>query len=154
MAGRALRSESGDVLAKIRGFVRLMLEGLRNGRLPSVALDRFKTYCSDPYGDCSCSSDLPCGKDIVSLESKSHAYRIDIMLRVLLIIQQLLQENKHASKRDIYYMEPSVFQDQGNVDRAINDICILLECSRHHLNVVPMGKGYVLSFSLDEIMRI
>ncbi|XP_039140177.1 meiotic recombination protein SPO11-1-like [Dioscorea cayenensis subsp. rotundata] len=123
-----------------------MLEGLRNDRLPSVALDRFKTYCSDPSGDCSCSSDLPCGKDIVSLESKSHAYRIDIMLRVLLIIQQLLQENKHASKRDIYYMEPSVFQDQGNVDRAINDICILFECSRHHLNVVPMGKGLVMGW--------
>lgn len=80
MARRALRSESGDVLAKIRGpksheihlqlrfsllwicddlilceilagFVRLMLEGLRNDRLPSVALDRFKTYCSDPSGD-------------------------------------------------------------------------------------------------------
>ncbi|KAJ0980136.1 hypothetical protein J5N97_008391 [Dioscorea zingiberensis] len=146
MAGRVSPSEPADLLAKIRGFVRLVLEDLCNGRPPSVALDRFKTYCSDPSGNCSCSTDLPCGKDIVSLESKSHAYRIDIMLRLLLIIQQLLQENKHASKRDIYYMEPSVFQDQGNVDRAINDICILLECSRHHLNVVPMGKGLVMGW--------
>lgn len=26
--------------------------------------------------------------------------------------------------------------DQSVVDRAINDICILLQCSRHNLNVV------------------
>ena len=34
----------------------------------------------------------------------------DVLLRVLLIVQQLLQENKHGSKRDIYYMHPSVFR--------------------------------------------
>lgn len=26
--------------------------------------------------------------------------------------------------------------DQSIVDRAINDICILMQCSRHNLNVV------------------
>lgn len=36
------------------------------------------------------------------------------MLRVLLIVQQLLQENKHGSKRDIYYMHPSVFRGDFN----------------------------------------
>ncbi|XP_027329815.1 meiotic recombination protein SPO11-1 isoform X3 [Abrus precatorius] len=58
------------------------------------------------------------------------------MLRVLLIVQKLLQENKHSSKRDIYYMHPSVFSDQLVVDNAINDICVLMQCSRHNLNVV------------------
>ena len=130
----------------------------------------------------------------------------DVLLRVLLIVQQLLQENRHGSKRDIYYMHPSVFSgkselsfspnfkwyfflyssfpitvigiwkmhvqwnkfeylplkvtsfiaflnifclfcnpEQSVVDRAINDICILMQCSRHNLNVV--GVFLMLSFS-------
>jgi hypothetical protein len=32
-----------------------------------------------------------------------------VLLRVLLVVQQLLQQNKHCSKRDIYYMYPSIF---------------------------------------------
>lgn len=35
--------------------------------------------------------------------------------------------------------------EQSVVDRAINDICILMQCSRHNLNVV--GIVYMLSFS-------
>jgi meiotic recombination protein SPO11 len=35
-----------------------------------------------------------------------------VLLRVLLVVQQLLQENKHCSKRDIYYMYPSIFVGQ------------------------------------------
>lgn len=37
----------------------------------------------------------------------------DVLLRVLLVVQQLLQENRHGSKRDIYYMHPSVFQGES-----------------------------------------
>ncbi|VAI36827.1 unnamed protein product [Triticum turgidum subsp. durum] len=70
----------------------------------------------------------------------------DVLLRVLLVVQQLLQENKHCSKRDIYYMYPSMFVEQAIVDRAINDICILFKCSRHNLNVVPVAKGLVMGW--------
>ncbi|KMZ62565.1 hypothetical protein ZOSMA_454G00050 [Zostera marina] len=60
-----------------------------------------------------CSKDLPCGKDLIVLKKESHVQRLDIMLRVLSIIQQLLQENKHGTKRDIYYMQPSIFLGKG-----------------------------------------
>ncbi|XP_062212439.1 meiotic recombination protein SPO11-1 isoform X2 [Phragmites australis] len=70
----------------------------------------------------------------------------DVLLRVLLVVQQLLQQNKHCSKRDIYYMYPSLFHEQAIVDRAINDICILFKCSRHNLNVVPVVKGLVMGW--------
>ncbi len=39
----------------------------------------------------------------------------DVLLRVLLIVQQLLQENRHGSKRDIYYMHPSVFSGESEL---------------------------------------
>lgn len=41
------------------------------------------------------------------------------MLRVLLIVQRLLQENKHGSKRDIYYMHPSIFKGNFPADIAL-----------------------------------
>ncbi|KAK2967273.1 hypothetical protein RJ640_004839, partial [Escallonia rubra] len=81
-----------------------------------------------------CSFDLAKGKEILTLQRECHARRLDALLRVLLVVQQLLQENRHESKRDIYYIYPAFFQEQSVVDRAINDICILLQCSRHHLN--------------------
>lgn len=39
----------------------------------------------------------------------------DVLLRVLLIVQQLLQENRHGSKRDIFYMHPSVFKGKSGL---------------------------------------
>ncbi|KAI9185074.1 hypothetical protein LWI28_003903 [Acer negundo] len=36
--------------------------------------------------------------------------------------------------------------EQSVVDRAINDICILMQCSRHNLNVVSVGKGLVMGW--------
>ena len=80
-----------------------------------------------------CSSDEPKGREILTLRKRSQTYRIgesylgrsnestkhfhvmffylsDMLLRVLLIVQQLLQENRHGSKRDIYYMHPSAFK--------------------------------------------
>nr|CAD1823391.1 unnamed protein product [Ananas comosus var. bracteatus] len=147
MAGMSCTSNRPDLLLqKIKFFVRSLLEDLSNNRSPCVALDRYRNYCSDPSGTCSCSYDLPNGKEIISIEREAHAYRLDILLRVLLIIQQLLQENKHCSKRDIYYIHPCVFRVQAVVDHAINDICLLLKCSRHHLNVVPVVKGVVMGW--------
>ncbi|XP_072951075.1 meiotic recombination protein SPO11-1 isoform X2 [Typha angustifolia] len=146
MAGRISISNPSDLLHKIKGFVRSLLEDLSSNRSPSIALDRYRNYCSDPSGNCSCSYDLPNDKEIISIEKKTHVRRLDVLLRVLVIIQQLLQENKHSSKRDIYYTHPAVFAEQAVVDHAIIDICILLKCSRHHLNVVPVGKGLVMGW--------
>ncbi|CAK9148860.1 unnamed protein product [Ilex paraguariensis] len=147
-------------------LTRSILEDLCEGRSPLVCIDRFRNYCTDTSGNCSCSLDFAKGKEILTLQREQNIRRLDILLRVLLIVQQLLQENRHGSKRDIYYMHPSVFKDfslyaafakysevynsifrdariSSVVDRAINDICILLQCSRHNLNVVSVGKGWV-----------
>ncbi|XP_057465265.1 meiotic recombination protein SPO11-1 isoform X2 [Actinidia eriantha] len=135
MEGNRSNTKPSDLLRKIREITRSILQDIRSGRSPSLYIDRFKNYCTDATGNCFCSSDLCIGKEILILQRECHARRMDILLRVLLIVQQLLQENKHGSKRDIYYMHTSVFQEQSVVDRAINDICILLRCSRHNLNV-------------------
>ncbi|XP_074320173.1 meiotic recombination protein SPO11-1 isoform X3 [Silene latifolia] len=146
MEGNRLNPKSSDLLHKIRGFVRSIVIELCNGRSPVISVNKFRTYCSNSVDNCLCSSGMPTGVETLTLRKQSHAHRTNVLLRVLLIVQQLLQENRHASKRDIYYTYPSIFSDQSVVDRAINDICILLECSRHNLNVVSVAKGLVMGW--------
>ncbi|KAK4849828.1 hypothetical protein QYF36_001238 [Acer negundo] len=147
MEGNRLRSQHRDLLLKIREFTRSIVEDLSDGRSPLILINRFRNYCNNnPRTICCCSSDSLKGQEIITLEKQCHVHRIDVLLRVLLIVQQLLQENKHGSKRDIFYMHPSVFSEQSVVDRAINDICILMQCSRHNLNVVSVGKGLVMGW--------
>ncbi|XP_065862630.1 meiotic recombination protein SPO11-1 isoform X2 [Euphorbia lathyris] len=132
-----------DLLRRVRDFTVSFVKDLSEGRFPAIFINKYGNYCTNLEADCS---DLPKGQEILTFQRECHARRIDCLLRVLLIVQQLLQENKHGSKRDIYYMHPSVFTDQSVVDQAINDICILMQCSRHNLNVVPVGNGLVMGW--------
>ncbi|KAK9084628.1 hypothetical protein Sjap_025039 [Stephania japonica] len=146
MAGNRDHTNPSALLNKIKEFTRSLVLDLCNGRSPVVTLGRYRNHCSDPTGNCGCGSDKHKGVEVISLRRDFHAHRLDVLLRVLVIVQKLLQENKHGSKRDIYYMHPSVFSDQTIVDRALNDICILLHCSRHNLNVVSVGNGLVMGW--------
>ncbi|XP_078430074.1 spo11/DNA topoisomerase VI, subunit A protein isoform X2 [Wolffia australiana] len=146
MAGRTFDSNAPEVISKIKGLVRFIIAGVGCGRLPTVEIDRYITYCTDSSGECHCNPDLSCGKKTLSFYNESQAQRLIIIFRVLGIVRQLLQENRHASKRDIYYMHPSLFSEQTVVDSAIKNICILLQCSRHNLNVVPAGKGLMMGW--------
>uniref|UniRef100_M4FE53 DNA topoisomerase (ATP-hydrolyzing) n=2 Tax=Brassica campestris TaxID=3711 RepID=M4FE53_BRACM len=146
MEGNFQISETTNLLRKIKEFTRSIVEDLAEGKSPEISINRFRNYCNDPEADCFCSSDEPKGREILTLRKRSQTYRIDMLLRVLLIVQQLLQENRHGSKRDIYYMHPSAFKAQSAVDRAIADICILFQCSRYSLNVVSVGNGLVMGW--------
>ncbi|KAL0719555.1 hypothetical protein Bca4012_068879 [Brassica carinata] len=146
MEGNFQISKTTDLLQKIKEFTRSIVEDLAEGKSPEISINRFRNYCNDPEADCFCSSDEPKGREILTLRKRSQTYRIDMLLRVLLIVQQLLQENRHGSKRDIYYMHPSAFKAQSVVDRAIADICILFGCSRYNLNVVSVGNGLVMGW--------
>ncbi|KAL4567276.1 hypothetical protein LXL04_022855 [Taraxacum kok-saghyz] len=139
-------SRSNHLLQKIRDFTLSIVEDVSHGYSPAIYIYRFRNYCTDISGNCYCSHDSVKGLEILTLQRDCHARRLDVLLRVLLIVQQLLQENRHGSKRDIYYMHPSVFREQSVVDRAINDICILFKCSRHNLNVVSVAKGLVMGW--------
>ncbi|XP_031744442.1 meiotic recombination protein SPO11-1 isoform X2 [Cucumis sativus] len=143
MEGNRGSLERIEVMRKITELTRSMIVELSNGSSRMIAIDRFKSYCSNSLENWFNLSE---GKDVLTLQRESHVRRLDVLLRVLLIIQQLLGENRHSSKRDIYYMHPSIFTDQSVVDRAINDICILLQCSRHNLNVVSVGNGLVMGW--------
>ncbi|KAI5062070.1 hypothetical protein GOP47_0022609 [Adiantum capillus-veneris] len=118
------------------------------GKLPSVSLAKYQ-LCTAFSKDFRCivfeKSEI---QENLCLQQSGSAHRLVVMLRVLGIIQQLLEQGKHASKRDIYYTDPAIFHDVKMIDQAINDICIHFNCNRGSLNVVSVSKGYMCAWIL------
>eukprot|EP00033_Pygsuia_biforma_P006249 GCRY01006964.1.p1 GENE.GCRY01006964.1~~GCRY01006964.1.p1 ORF type:complete len:232 (-),score=5.44 GCRY01006964.1:139-747(-) len=59
------------------------------------------------------------------------------------VVLTLLRNNQHATKRDIYYMNTSLFQKQSAVDQAVEDLACLLQVTRVDLHVIAPPRGYV-----------
>ncbi|XP_050139960.1 meiotic recombination protein SPO11-1-like isoform X5 [Malus sylvestris] len=105
-----------DLLRKIREFALAMIEDLSIGRSPEIFIDRFRNYCTNPDSNW-----------------------------VLLIIQQLLQENRHGSKAwfGTEVILKKFFLKHNNTKPALRGIsitCILLYFQ------VSVGKGLVMGW--------
>jgi meiotic recombination protein SPO11 len=59
-------------------------------------------------------------------------------------IVELLLENQVSTKRDLYYQNVNLFDSQGFLDQAIEDISCSLGVSRDELNIIASGKGLVI----------
>ncbi|THF99719.1 hypothetical protein TEA_001121 [Camellia sinensis var. sinensis] len=137
------------------------MEGKQSNTKPSDLLKKIRGNFIDPkplqavFGSWiwkwnEKSLDLPIGKEVLALQRECHARRLDVLLRVLLIVQQLLQENRHGSKRDIYYMHPSVFQVNKNIGFTtflLLEISIDIDVKNVSLtHEVSAGKGLVMGW--------
>ncbi|GLJ49442.1 hypothetical protein SUGI_1046990 [Cryptomeria japonica] len=148
MEGREREVTPQGLLDSIKDFTRKLLKELWEGNMPCVGINKYQAYCTldHHHQACSCKPMAVIYKEVITMETKAAACRLVAMLRILQIIQELLQENKHASKRDIYYTDPAIFHDRTMVDRGIDDVCVYFQCSRHNLNVVSPSKGLVMGW--------
>lgn len=71
------------------------------------------------------------------------------IVTLLPTILKLLQENRHGTLRELYYMHP-YFRGQKETDEAILDIGGLLNVPRHFLHISGAVKG---SFSGNLIFK-
>eukprot|EP01080_Neovahlkampfia_damariscottae_P005192 gene5192-8798_t len=55
----------------------------------------------------------------------------------------LIHTNKHATKRDIYYTNPDLYQNQKNVDDIVDDISCLFKIERRKTHIIASPKGMV-----------
>ncbi|XP_047260594.1 meiotic recombination protein SPO11-1-like, partial [Capsicum annuum] len=76
MERKRLNAQPLALIRKIKGFTRSIVEGLARGSAPLIYIDRFRNYCTDTSGNCSCSSGLPAGKEAISLKRECHARRL------------------------------------------------------------------------------
>lgn len=78
-----------------------------------------------------------------TLNSQKALKSISHILKVLEISYSLLQSNRKASKREIFYSSPALFKLQKASDKAIDYACCLLEVPRDRLNILASSKGLV-----------
>lgn len=72
------------------------------------------------------------------------AHETAMTMRVLELVHFLLEENIHATKREVYYNDPALFRTQDNSDSIIEDIAALMATPRDSLHIVAAAKGAVV----------
>ncbi|MBD3193749.1 MAG: hypothetical protein GF317_01745 [Candidatus Lokiarchaeota archaeon] len=63
------------------------------------------------------------------------------LMRVLEIINELLLKDMHATKREIFYTDVKLFQDQKNSDKSLEDVATMLYTTRNSTHVVASARG-------------
>ncbi|MEM2636936.1 MAG: hypothetical protein QXL15_01150 [Candidatus Korarchaeota archaeon] len=78
------------------------------------------------------------------LFSLSTARKTAITARILEIIYQLLTLGIHSTKRDIFYTDVNLFQDQSESDPVLEDVAVMLNVIRNSIHVVADPRGIVV----------
>ena len=79
-----------------------------------------------------------------SLGSLRTAKDVTRLIRVLEIVHELLEKDIHATKREVFYNDVKLFEEQRQSDNAIDDIAPLLGTNRESTHIVASAKGTVL----------
>uniref|UniRef100_A0A7S0V3E1 DNA topoisomerase 6 subunit A n=1 Tax=Polytomella parva TaxID=51329 RepID=A0A7S0V3E1_9CHLO len=75
-----------------------------------------------------------------------------ITTRILSLVHELCTKRIHVTKRDLFYTDVKLFEDQNQSDAILDDLSCMLGCTRSSLHVVASEKGVVvgrLSFLED-----
>lgn len=67
-----------------------------------------------------------------------------ITTRILQLVHQLCMKSIHVTKRDLFYTDVKLFQDQTQSDAVLDDVSCILGCTRSSLNVIAAEKGVVV----------
>ncbi|XP_075515944.1 DNA topoisomerase 6 subunit A-like, partial [Primulina tabacum] len=74
----------------------------------------------------------------------SSVRKATITTRILQLVHQLCLKSIHVTKRDLFYTDVKLFQDQTQSDAILDDVSCILGCTRSSLNVVAAEKGVVV----------
>ena len=67
-----------------------------------------------------------------------------ITARVLSLVHELARKRIHVTKRDLFYTDVNLFEDQNQSDAVLDDASCMLGCTRASLHVVASEKGVVV----------
>ncbi|MHA1437664.1 MAG: hypothetical protein ACTSPD_08800 [Promethearchaeota archaeon] len=83
------------------------------------------------------------GRQIMEKQFHSLSSVADItrLIRVLEIVNELLNKDIHATKREIYYTDVKLFLEQKNSDKSIEDVATMLYTTRNATHIVAAPKG-------------
>lgn len=75
-----------------------------------------------------------------------------ITTRILSLVHELCLKQINVTKRDLFYTDVKLFEDQNQSDAVLDDLSCMLGCTRSSLHVVASEKGVVvgrLTFTED-----
>ena len=83
------------------------------------------------------------GKQIMEKQFHTLTSVADItrLMRVLEVVTELLSENLHATKREVFYTDVNLFKEQKNSDKSIEDIATMLYTTRNSTHIVAAPRG-------------
>lgn len=67
-----------------------------------------------------------------------------ITTRILQLVHELCVKQIHVTKRDLFYTDVKLFEEQNNSDGVLDDVACMLSCTRSSLHVVASEKGVVV----------
>uniref|UniRef100_A0A7S3CUT8 DNA topoisomerase (ATP-hydrolyzing) n=1 Tax=Palpitomonas bilix TaxID=652834 RepID=A0A7S3CUT8_9EUKA len=67
-----------------------------------------------------------------------------ITTKILQLVFELCSKGIHTTKRDMFYTDVKLFQEQTQSDEILEDVACMVGCTRTSLNVVASDKGVVV----------
>ena len=128
---------------EIHGLGRQLVKDIGRGKLPSLELPQRggPNIIWDEENDLLLLGEKTTSRSLGSLRTAKDVTRL---IRVLEIVHELLEKDIHATKREIYYNDVKLFEEQNNSDYAIDDIAPLLGTNRESTHIVASAKGTVI----------
>ena len=83
------------------------------------------------------------GKQIMEKQFHTLTSVADItrLMKILEIIHELLNKNRHITKRHVFYMDVDLFKEQKNSDKSIEDAATMLYTTRNATHIVANPRG-------------
>ena len=127
-----MKPDSGKIKQYISAVLSLIENGLKNGDKITLQLHTV----SKKFTSTTSKISFPSLKPEVN-------YKFAVYFRVLRLIYNQITLNESVSKRQIYYMDVSLFRKQSTVDKCIDNLANSFGVSIEHLNVHASQKGLI-----------
>jgi len=87
---------------------------------------------------------LKSASSIREFASVKNARKTTITVRILQLIYELCVKGIHSTKRDLFYTDVKLFQDQRQSDNVLDDVACMIGSTRTSLMVTAAPKGVVI----------
>jgi len=135
--------DTENLHAEIHSLLRSLVKEIGKGNPPSLELPLRGSgnIIWDEENDLLLLGERTTVRSLGSLRTAKDVTRL---IRVLEIVHELLEKDIHATKREIFYNDVNLFEDQRQSDTTIDDIGPLLGTNRESTHIVASAKGTVL----------
>ncbi|XP_074288012.1 DNA topoisomerase 6 subunit A-like [Silene latifolia] len=137
------RAKPSQVQEKIETLISDAAESINTGKgfsfsVPSRAPS---SHLFHPTRKCLILKNNPSSR---RFKSVSTVLKATITARILALLHQVARKGIHVTKRDLYYNDVPLFQDQTQSDAVLDDVACMVGFTRSSLGVMASTKGAVI----------